>query len=87
MLHLWSFITLALLVLRGYYGLAAGVWQVFGGPQSSTGLCCRLAPLPLGPREALTTVGVSAGLLLVLDHDPVVPAIALCCVTTSTAAP
>ena len=44
-------------------------------------------PCALVPHEALSTVGVSAGLLLVLDHDPVVPAIALCCVTTLTAAP
>ena len=48
MLHLWSIITLALLVLSGYYGLVAGVWQVLGGPRSSTGLCCRLASLRLG---------------------------------------
>lgn len=79
-LHLWSIITLALLVLSGYQGLGAGVWQMLGGPRSSTGLCCRLAPLPLGPCEALTTVGVSAGLLLVLGRVPVAPAIALCCV-------
>ena len=68
--------------LKQVPGIGAGVWLVLGGPQSPTGLCCRLAPLPLGLHEALVVcvADIRAG-LLVLDRVPVVAAVALCRVT------